>query len=274
MSGRAEPRHVAFEGGDLRVEDCMLSAHGASHPGRVRKHNEDAWRSEPDLGLFVVADGMGGHNAGEIASGLAVEAIHAFLRRTRDGDDVTWPYGIDATMSFNANRVLTAVRLANRRVFKAGESRDEYSGMGTTAVIALIEQGQLVFCGVGDSRLYLLRDGVLTQLTTDDSWVAAMAAEGVVSGPAAATHPMRHVLTNVVGARDSIDARVGERPLADGDLLMLCSDGLHGEVDPERMTAILKAEPDPAAAVDRLIAAALEGKAADNITALAVRYRT
>ena len=251
-----------------------IDAGASSDVGRLRTGNEDAFLIDDRLDLYAVADGMGGHNAGEIASGLAVEAIHAFLRRTRDGDDVTWPYGIDAKMSFNANRVLTAVRLANRRVFKAGESRDEYSGMGTTAVIALIEQGQLVFCGVGDSRLYLLRDGVLTQLTTDDSWVAAMAAEGVVSAPAAATHPMRHVLTNVVGARDSIEARVGERPMADGDLLMLCSDGLHGEVDPERMAGILKAEPDPAAAVDRLVAAALEGKAADNITALAVRYRT
>ena len=102
----------------------MLTAHGVSHPGRVRKHNEDAWRSEPELGHFLVADGMGGHNAGEVASGLAVEAIHAFLRRTKDGEDVTWPYGIDAKMSFNANRVMTAIKLANKRVFKAGESRD------------------------------------------------------------------------------------------------------------------------------------------------------
>jgi protein phosphatase len=250
----------------------MLTAHGVSHPGRVRKHNEDAWRSEPELGHFLVADGMGGHNAGEVASGLAVEAIHAFLRRTKDGEDVTWPYGIDAKMSFNANRVMTAIKLANKRVFKAGESRDEYAGMGTTVVVALIDAGQLIYAGVGDSRLYLFSGGTLTQLTSDDSWVAAMAAEGIMAQPIPAGHPMRHVLTNVVGARDAIDVRVAERPIADGDVLLLCSDGLHGEVEDARMASLLAASTDPATAAEALVQAALEGKAGDNITALAVRF--
>src|SRR5437660_1222821 len=97
----------------------MLTAHGVTHQGRVRKVNEDSCFADVELGLFVVADGMGGHNAGEVASTLAVEAIRRFISRTNDGRDATWPYGIDPDLSFNANRVSTSLKLANRRVFKA-----------------------------------------------------------------------------------------------------------------------------------------------------------
>ena len=152
----------------------MFTAHGASHPGNVRKINEDSWRLDLDLGVFLVADGMGGHNAGEVASEMAVETMLSFLRRTYDGDDVTWPYGIDPKLSFEGNRLITAVRLGNRRVFKAAESRDEFTGMGTTIVAALIDEDRLVFSGVGDSRIYALTDGTFVQLTTDDSWVASL----------------------------------------------------------------------------------------------------
>ena len=132
----------------------MFTAHGVTHAGRVRKVNEDSLLTEPGLGLFVVADGMGGHNAGEVASKLAVEAIRGFLERSRNGEDFTWPYGLNPSLSFLANRLMTATKLANRRVVKAGESRDEYTGLGTTVVVALIEDGQLAYTGVGDSRIY------------------------------------------------------------------------------------------------------------------------
>lgn len=251
----------------------MLTAHAVSHPGNVRKINEDSWRASASHGIFIVADGMGGHNAGEVASGLAVEAVHGFVLRTLEDDDVTWPYGIDPQLSFNANRLLTAVKLANRRVFKAGESRDDYTGMGTTVVAGLVEDGQLTFVGVGDSRLYSFRAGQLEQLTTDDSWVAAMAAEGLMSEPAQASHPMRHVLTNVIGAREHLEARAQERTLVDGDLLVLCSDGLYGEVNPDTMTALVASETDPAKIAEKLVAKALEGRASDNVTALVVHYK-
>ena len=103
----------------------MFTAHAVSHPGNIRKINEDSWRMDLALGVFVVADGMGGHNAGEVASDMAVETILNFMRRTYEGDDVTWPFGIDPTLSFEGNRIMTAIRLGNRRVFKAAESRDE-----------------------------------------------------------------------------------------------------------------------------------------------------
>ena len=194
----------------------MLTSHGVTHPGRVRKTNEDSLFADPALGLFVVADGMGGHNAGEVASRLAVEAIKGFLARSPDGDDFTWPYGIDPELSFPGNRLMTAIKLANRRVFKAGESRDEYTGLGTTVVAALIDDDQLTFSGVGDSRIYVCAGGTLEQITQDDSWVATVLARepGMDDDAALATHPMRHVLTNVLGAREQIEMEVSERTLA------------------------------------------------------------
>src|SRR4051812_46922856 len=153
----------------------MLTAHGVSHRGRVRSTNEDAWLSALDLGLFVVADGMGGQNAGEVASSMAVDTIRSFVDRTSRGGDVTWPFGVDPRLSPAANRVLTALKLANRRVFESGEDI-ERRGMGTTVVAALIEQQRLIYASVGDSRIYSSRSGELRQLTADDSWVSQLLA--------------------------------------------------------------------------------------------------
>jgi PPM family protein phosphatase len=251
----------------------MLVAHGVTHPGTVRKINEDSLFWDLDLGLFIVADGMGGHNAGEVASRLAVDTIKGFMQRSRDGDDFTWPYGIDPQLSFDANRMMTAIKLANRRVFKAGESRDEYTGMGTTIVAALIEQERLIFSGVGDSRIYLYRAKTLKQLTKDDSWVATvLAREPGMDESALASHPMRHVLTNVIGARDQMDMDVGEMPLEAGDVLLFCSDGLHGALDDRAAETILGDQPDPSAASAQLVQGALDRNGSDNITALVVRY--
>src|ERR1041385_6958871 len=169
----------------------MLTAHGVTDAGRVRKGNEDSLISDSEMGLFVVADGMGGHNAGEIASRLAVESIVGFLTLSRDGEDFTWPYGLNPSLSLTANRLMTSIKLANRRVFKAGESREEYTGLGTTVVAAFIEGDQLVFSGVGDSRIYSYQHGRLEQLTQDDSWVATvLARESGKDDSSFATHPM------------------------------------------------------------------------------------
>lgn len=248
----------------------VLTAHGVSHPGRVRKANEDRCELDLGLGVFVVADGMGGHNAGEVASELAVETIMSFMRRTQEGDDVTWPYGIDRNLSFHANRLMTAVRLANRRVFRSAESRDELSGMGTTVVAGLIDAGHFIFANVGDSRIYSMLDGALSQLTTDDSWVATLQNAGALQP--GQKHPMRHVLTNVVGAREDVDVQVGERRLADGEMLLFCSDGLHGEISDDEVAGILAREQNATTSADALVAAVLERAARDNVTALVVRY--
>jgi serine/threonine protein phosphatase PrpC len=251
----------------------MITAHGVTHPGRVRPSNEDAMHWDIANGVFVVADGMGGHQAGEVASQLAIETIRAFLASTKGDRDLTWPYGFNPSLSFNGNRLLTAVKLANRRVYQAGEEEQTYSGMGTTIVAAMIEQDKLTFCGVGDSRLYVLKLESFDQLTHDDSWVATvLAKEPGVDESTLARHPMRHVLTNVVGARDETEVEIGERTLESGETLLLCSDGLHGTLDDATMQLILGEADTVAEMADRLIVTALERNASDNVTALLVRY--
>jgi protein phosphatase len=169
---------------------------------------------------------------------------------------------------------VTAVRLANQRVYQAGEEQPDYSGMGTTIVAAVVEQRQLSFCGVGDSRLYLCTADRFEQLTHDDSWVATVLAnEPGVDEASLAHHPMRHVLTNVVGARDETEVEVIERQLQDGDTFLLCSDGLYGMLADDTLREILSQPLPVEQLAERLIVAALEKTASDNITALVVRYR-
>lgn len=248
----------------------MLTAQGVSHPG-LRKNNEDAFLTDARLGLFVVADGMGGHQAGEVASKLAVDAIHGFLALSHGSQDFTWPYGINPARSFHANRLMTAIRLANRRVFKTGESREDYAGLGTTVVAALVTDGQICFSGVGDSRIYSYANGQLEQLTQDDSWSATVLARSGMDDASIASNPMRHVLTKALGARDDVEVDVHERSLRDGETLLFCSDGLHGVVDDATIAKALAAPDTPAEIAQTLVQLALDGKSNDNITALVLR---
>ena len=251
----------------------MLRASAASDAGPVRKTNEDSFVSDADVRLFAVADGMGGHDAGEVASRLAIEAITGFIRRSASDTDFSWPYGLDGNLSYDGNRLRTAIHLANRRIFRAAESNDDYSGMGTTIVGLLANSRRVAIGHVGDSRLYLVRGGKIDQLTQDDSWAATILAHDPRVKPSdLAHHPMRNVLTNVLGAREQVDVHLAERDLESGDTLLLCSDGLHGVLDPDALLQILQAEPDVDAAARALVDAALENGARDNVTALVVRY--
>lgn len=251
----------------------MIRACGVSEAGSVRKTNEDRFITDAELNLFAVADGMGGHRAGEVASRLAIEALTAFVRVSVTDMDVTWPYGIDPKLSFEGNRLRTAVCLANRRVFRASESSDDYAGMGTTIVSVLIKGPQAAIGSVGDSRIYLLADGALQQLTVDDSWAARILAQDSGLGPEdVAKHPMRHVLTNVIGARESVDVHLLEHTLAHGQVLLLCTDGLHGVLQPDVIRDILSNTPDVTVAAQTLVDKAIALGTRDNVTALVVRY--
>jgi PPM family protein phosphatase len=249
----------------------MLRAHGISDPGTTRKINEDSLFSDENLGLFVVADGMGGHAAGEVASRLAIEAVEGFIRRSQADLDFSWPYGIDASLSYNGNRLRTAISLANRRVFRAAESHDDYTGMGSTVAAALVAGRRVSIGSVGDSRVYLWSDSTLTLLTEDDTWVAMLRAKNASIDPAVlARHPLRHVLTNVLGAREATTAHVSERDLRDGDVLLLCSDGLHGPVPEDVIATRLIAAGDLREAAQGLVQAALDRGGRDNVTVLLV----
>jgi len=251
----------------------LIQAYGLSNPGSVRKSNEDSFFSDPALQLFIVADGLGGHAAGEVASRLAVETISGFVRRIDEEGELSWPYGIEPSLSFAGNLLRTAVHLANRRVFRAAEREDEYTGMATTVVAALISGNRVAVASAGDSRLYLFADGSLTQVTRDDTWGATILATQGGSNPGGgAARSMRHVLTNVIGAREQADVHLHEFDLAGGELMLLCSDGLHGVLDDAAIAAMLSDGQAPDAAVPRLIDEALARGVKDNVTAVIVRY--
>ena len=245
-----------------------MKAFGLSEIGPVRHTNEDRFVSAEDLHLYVVADGMGGHAAGEVAARLAVESIESFVRRSSQSAGAAWPYDIDPALSHEANRLKTAVILANRRINDAAGQNHDYLGMGTTVVCALVSGGRLVVAHVGDSRLYLSNDQELVQLTEDDSWTAALVGSGNGGAAPAAT---RHVLTNVLGARPDTFIHVLERELAGDETLLLCSDGLHGSVPHDTLRSLLLSHDDLPALAEALITTALEHGSRDNITALIVR---
>ncbi len=249
----------------------MIQAHAHSDTGPVRTVNEDSWLIQPDLGLYAVADGMGGHNAGEVASRLAIDALSGFVGRSATDSDLSWPYGVDPDLSFQANRLRTGIHLSNRRVFRAAESRDDYTGMGTTLVSLLANGDDRVVVGhVGDSRIYRLSGDSFGPVFQDDSWAAALKGQGL-SSEELAHHPMRHVLTNVVGARDQVTVHINEFPLVAGDCYLLCSDGLYEPVGDDGLKEIMSGESDPAKAAAALVRRALERGSRDNVTALVVR---
>jgi protein phosphatase len=241
--------------------------------GRIRQSNEDGFVIDRDTGLFLVADGMGGHNAGEVASQLAIDTIRAFLARSQDGQDCTWPYGIDPKLSFDGNRLRNGIMLANRRVFKASEAREEYTGMGSTAAVALVQDDRMTFASIGDSRIYRYAGGELVQLTSDDTWgnrLRTLESGGIVESMAQS--PMNNVLTKVLGASDETELDVFDRTLAAGDRVLLCTDGLHNLVGADELCGIIAGEPDVATAVELLIRKALDAGGRDNITAVLVEY--
>jgi protein phosphatase len=249
-----------------------LTAHGVSHPGS-RPSNEDALFVDVARGLFIVADGMGGHNAGEVAAQLAIETISEFILETHRTDQ-TWPYGFDSELSLEGNRVSSALRLANDQVRQAADSRADYAGMGTTAVVSLVSGERVVFGGVGDSRLYLWQRGTLHLLTQDDSWVAmVLAREPGLTETALAQHPLRHVLTSVVGARADMDPKVEEHPLSPGDVLLLCSDGLHGVLMADVIASRLGSNETAEQIANDLVGSAIARGAKDNVTAVVVCCR-
>jgi serine/threonine protein phosphatase PrpC len=251
----------------------VIRACGKSDAGRVRKTNEDRFVSDPKLGLFAVADGMGGHKAGEVAAQLAIETVAGFIGRSAAETDFTWPYGIDESLSFESNRLRTAMFLANRKVFRAAEKSDDYGGMGTTLVCVLVNGAHASIGSVGDSRLYVLSNGTVKQLTVDDSWAATILAQDPTLTPEAiAQHPMRNVLTNVLGARESMEVHLIERTLAGGEVLLICSDGVHNVLAPEGLSEILTNNPDCERAAQVLIDTALDRGSRDNVTALVVQY--
>ena len=234
-----------------------------------RKMNQDHHGWWPELGLFVVADGMGGHNGGEVASHLAVEAIHGFIQESATASDITWPFGLEVASSIETNRLTTAVRLANRKIYSEGSKSPELNGMGTTVVAALVVGDRITLVSVGDSRIYRFRNGTLEQLTRDDTWLASVLGEKNAEG-ADPEHPLRHVLTNVVGTKDDVRPGAREEQLESGDRFVLCTDGVHGKLDAQSLTLVLHGAASAPDGASNLVNEAITRGTTDNATALVI----
>ncbi len=239
-------------------------------PGLRRTSNEDSYSNRPDVGLFVVADGMGGHVAGEVASRVAVEAISAFIEETAGADkNRTWPFPFEPTLSLEANRLKAAFRLANRRIAAAIADSQDLRGMATTASAMLVGRTQACVAHVGDSRVYVFRNGELAQITRDHSWVEEQVRAGTMTATAARQHPWRNVVTRALSGGDDPEVDVVEVTPAAGERYLLCSDGLFSVVPDPRIAEVLgDARLSLGEMCDRLIEAANAAGGPDNITTL------
>jgi PPM family protein phosphatase len=244
-----------------------------SDPGLRRTSNEDCHSVRPDVGLYMVADGMGGHVAGEVASRIAVEAIEAFTEETAGADkNRTWPFPFEPSISLEANRLKAAFRLANRRIAGAISESQDLRGMATTASALLIGPLNACVAHVGDSRVYVLREGALQQITHDHSWVEEQVRAGTMSATAARQHPWRNVVTRALSGGEDPEVDVTELRLEPGERVLLCSDGLFGVVTDQQIANILSDQSAPLADIcKRLIDAANEAGGPDNITALVLQ---
>jgi PPM family protein phosphatase len=247
----------------------MISSHGVTDIGCVREKNEDRILLDESLGLYVVADGMGGRSHGELAAELAITTMQHYIGSSQDRLEVTWPFGYNFDLSVDANRLITAIQLANRQVWRQAEKAPEYGGMGTTVAALLADGANITVGNVGDSRVYLWRDS-LEQLSLDDTWAKAMSGRGGVNIDMS-SHPMRNFLTQAAGSKDLVDVHIIERELSPGDVILLSSDGMHGLVTDSEIAATLTAAPSINDAAATLVQLARGAGGPDNISVILLK---
>jgi protein phosphatase len=255
------------------MSSVRVTCQALSDVGRKRKGNEDALFLNDRHKLYVVADGMGGHAAGEVASRVAVDAIAEFVELTGGNQEITWPFGLDDSISYEGNRLKTAVRHANSRVLEATRESAEYEGMATTVAAVLVDGDVANLAHVGDSRIYVWSAGEITLLTRDHSWVNEQIENGAISPEQARSHPLRNVVTRALGGRADLVVDIQSRRMAEGDMLLLCSDGLTTMVPDDEIARVLgESGGDVADAVQALVGLANERGGEDNITVVLLKF--
>jgi serine/threonine protein phosphatase PrpC len=242
-----------------------------SDAGRVRGNNEDSFRLAPELGLFVLSDGMGGLEAGEVASRLAVETVMTHCQAA-EADPALAVFGKHIEgVSDTCNRLASAVRLANTEIYDNARNKGGKAAMGATIVAMRFVEDRVCIAHVGDSRAYLLRAGQFDQLTEDHSFVADQVRRGMLTEEEASRSKMHNVLTRALGIDPQVDVDVTEELLMDGDTYLVCSDGLFRELSGAQITGVLEETDDPQRAASRLIDLANEAGGGDNITVIVLR---
>lgn len=241
----------------MKIVSC-----GITDVGLKRGHNEDNYLINEELNLYVVADGMGGHAGGEYASAIAVNTVEEVVTSLESETidlDTTDPVEI------TRHKLSHAIRLAGRRIFEKAKEQPEYHGMGTTVVVLLVRSGNAYVAHVGDSRVYMVRDGGIEQITEDHSLIAEKIRHGLITPEEAKNHKMRNVITRSLGYQEDVEVDLSVRAVRRGDAFLLCSDGLSGLVeDPELLDHVLQDGPQPAAR--KLIELACQRGGDDNIT--------
>jgi protein phosphatase len=239
--------------------------------GMKRTHNEDYFSLIEQDQLFLVADGMGGHASGEVASKMAAETMQEFFTRSQD-DDVTWPYKMDRQLSFVENRLVVGVKMANQRIYEAALKDLRLKGMGTTIVGGQIVGDKLYIAHVGDSRCYRIRDGKIQQMTRDHSLLEDYKdAKPGMSEEEQRKFPHKNVITRALGMRDTVQVDLHAQDIVPGDTYIFCSDGLSGMIDDDAILKVVVANPDLEVAVSALVEAANQAGGTDNVTVLALQ---
>lgn len=244
---------------------------GDTNVGMKRAHNEDSLYLPESERLAIVADGMGGHASGEVASKLAVETIAGFFKTTQDEQQLTWPFKMDRGHRYDINRLITAIKLANLKIHEQAQRDPNCHGMGTTVLSTLFLDDALIVGHVGDSRLYRKRDGALEQLTEDHSLLNDYIKMKHLSPEEIAAFPHKNVIVRALGMRDTVQVDVYVDSPRMGDVYVLCSDGLSGMVADEQIAEIAGSDRDLDGICEELIALANRNGGLDNVTVITAR---
>jgi protein phosphatase len=249
-----------------------IRASGITDVGLKREDNEDSYSKEDSLGLYVVADGMGGHLAGEVASRVAVEMINKSVRKWLEEeareDELFGPP--DSSLTLIGNYILSSIRMANRVVYEMALGHEEYHGMGTTVVILYVTPSLIIAANVGDSRIYMVRDGHLERLSKDHTIVAEQVEMGTMTEEEATTSPLRHILTKNLGSVETLEPDIFEIEPSGRDRFVLCSDGLTDLVSDDEIFEMTQKNKDPSNLCRKLVDTVLKRGAHDNATIVSI----
>jgi PPM family protein phosphatase len=253
--------------GSLKIEVA-----GETNVGMKRNHNEDNFSIIEESGLYIVADGMGGHASGEVASKMAVDAMQEFFTATANDPERTWPYKMDRSKGYEENRLITGIKLANLRIYESSQRDSRQRGMGTTIVTIFAVEDGVYIAHVGDSRVYRMRDGKIEQLTEDHSLLNDYIKMKRLTPEEIANFPHKNVIVRALGMKDTVkvDTRF-EQPKAN-DTYLLCSDGLSGPVSDPDILDIMARAADLKSAATTLIERANANGGPDNITCVLARW--
>lgn len=248
------------------VSNARVLAAGETNVGMKRTHNEDNYAVLEDNHLYIVADGMGGHSSGEVASKMAIDTLHEFFQATDADPEGTWPYKMDKARGYEENRLITSIKLANLRIHESAQKDPKLKGMGTTLVsIYAVDEGVLIG-HVGDSRVYRLREGELEQLTEDHSLLNDYIKMKKLSQEEIDNFPHKNVIVRALGMKETVKVDTLLDQPKPGDIYILCSDGLSGPVTDDEIQQIATSTKDLKAASSHLIQKANENGGPDNVT--------